>query len=231
MKLVVFDLDGTLAQTDRVDGECFTLAVAEVLPLTLLDQEWDGYEHVTDEGITHQLFKRRFGRHPAPDETARIVNRFMDLLAERHASDTSDFSEIAGAGALVNRLKEDPTWRIALATGAWRRAAEFKIQRAVLPLEGVPSAYAEDGPSREAIVRTSIERAVQTYGASGFERIVCVGDAPWDVRTARNLTLPFIGIGSGQRAGLLRDNGARHVIEDYQDMAQCLRYLEEAETP
>jgi phosphoglycolate phosphatase-like HAD superfamily hydrolase len=231
VKLVVFDLDGTLTRTNRVDEECFTLAVTEILPLTQLDQNWDDYEHVTDDGITQQLFARRFGRHPVPDETERIVDRFVELLAERHGMDTSDFSQIAGAGALVNQLKGNSSWRIALATGAWRRSAEFKIHRAALPLDGVPSAFAEDGPSRESVVRTAIERAARTYGQSEFERVVSVGDALWDVKTARNLRLPFIGIAGGQKAGLLRDNGASHVIEDYRDMERCLRYLEEAETP
>lgn len=231
MKLVVFDLDGTLTRTNRVDGECFVVAVTEVLELTELDRNWDGYEHVTDEGIIQQLFARRMARHPAPHETQRIVDRFMDLLTARHTSDTSDFLEVDGAVTLVRHLREDSTWGVALATGAWRRSAEFKIQRAALPLAGVPSAFAEDGPSREAIVTTVIQRAAETYGQSQFERIVSVGDALWDVRTARNLGLPFIGIADGRKAGLLRDNGARHVIQDYRDLERCLRYLEEAETP
>jgi phosphoglycolate phosphatase-like HAD superfamily hydrolase len=93
----------------------------------------------------------------------------------------------------------------------------------------MPAAFSEDGPSREAIVRKAIERAERRH--QRFERIVFVGDALWDVRTARNLRLPFLGIASGAQAALLRHNGASHVVEDYSDLDRCLRYLREAETP
>lgn len=231
MKLVVFDLDGTLTRTYRVDGECFVLAVSEAVQLTALDRKWDDYEHVTDEGILRELFSRRFGRLPAAHESTSIADRFMDLLTTRHGSDASDFAEVAGAQSFVRHLREQSSWGIAIATGAWRRSADFKIHRAQLPLTNIPSAFAEDGPSREAIVRTAIQRAATAYGESEFERIVSVGDALWDVKTARNLGLPFLGVASGARAGLLRDNGASHVIEDYSDTEQCLRYMEEAQTP
>ena len=58
-----------------------------------------------------------------------------------------------------------------------------------------------------------------------------VGDTVRDVRTAKNLRLPFIGVARGSKADVLRDNGAHHVIEDYHDIERCLRYLEEAKTP
>ena len=230
MRLVVFDLDGTLTRTNAVDGECFVLAVSEALEMTALDRNWDGYDHVTDEGIIRELYSRRLGRHPEANETARIVDRFMDLLSTRHASDTSRFSQVEGASAFVEELR-DRGWGIALATGAWRRSAEFKIQRADLPISDLPAAYAEDGPSREGIVRAAIERAAVRYEQTQFERVISVGDALWDVKTARKLRIPFLGIADGTKAKALQDSGATHTVEDYRDPQRCLRYLEEAEAP
>ena len=79
---------------------------------------------------------------------------------------------------------------------------------AQLPAKDIPAAFAEDGPSRESIVRAAIERAKAQYRVRHFERIVSVGDAVWDVRAARRLQLPFVGVGTGQRAVLLREEGA-----------------------
>ncbi len=231
MKLVVFDLDGTLTRTNDVDEECFVRAFMETLQLAELNQDWDSYEQVSDEGVTRQIFAERFGRHPAPDETSRIIDRFVDLLDASHGADASAFEEIPGAVRLLRQIRQDPDWAIALATGAWRRSAEFKIQRAALPVTDLPSAFAEDGPSREAIVHTAIERARKQYRQEKFERITSVGDALWDVKTARNLGLSFLGIASGARALVLRDNGASHVIEDYRDPDRCLQYLNEAQAP
>lgn len=231
MKLIVFDLDGTLARTNFIDGECFVQAILETLEVDELNTNWDEYADVTDEGITRQIFLKRYGRHPAPEETDRVVDRFLDLLGKSHSQDSSHFAEIPGAAPFLQRIQQNPNWAIAIATGAWRRSAKFKIQRAFLPIQDFPSAFAEDGPSREAIVRAAIVRAQQHYQQKSFERVISVGDALWDVRTARNLGLPFLGIAGGARAAVLRDNGASHVIEDYRDPDRCLQYLNDAHAP
>jgi len=231
MKLVVFDLDGTLTQTNAVDEDCFVRAFEEALQLTELNRNWNEYEYVTDQGILFQIFMERLGRHPAIEEHERVVTRFIELLSVRYSSDISEFAEVPGASRLIHRLRSESDWAIAIATGAWRRSAEFKIGRARLPVTDLPSAFAEDGPSRDNLVRTAIDRALIHYQQSRFERIISVGDALWDVKTARNLGLPFLGIANGARAALLRHNGASHVIEDYRDPDRCLEYLNETRAP
>ena len=231
MKLVVFDLDGTLTQTNAVDEDCFVRAFSEALKITKLNKNWNDYQYVTDQGILLQIFTERFGRHPAIEEHERVVTRFVDLLSVRYSSDVADFDEVPGATRLIHRLRNESDWAIAIATGAWRRSAEFKIGRTLLPVTDLPSAFAEDGPSRETVLQTAIDRALIRHRLSRFERIVSVGDALWDVKTARNLGLPFLGIAGGAKATLLRDNGASHVIEDYRDSDQCLEYLNETRAP
>ena len=231
MKLVVFDFDGTLARTSGVDGECFIQAFAEALQIRDFSTSWTDYEHVTDEGITRQIFVERFGRHPYIEEKEKILDHFLGLLSSRYDANNLEFGEVPGAASLVNQLRESGAWAVALATGAWRRSVEFKIQRARLPITGIPSAFGEDGPSRESIVLTAIERAAVHYRQQRFERVLSVGDGPWDVRTARKLSLPFLGIAGEPRSSALRMDGASHVIEDYRDAAQCLQYFDEARTP
>jgi phosphoglycolate phosphatase-like HAD superfamily hydrolase len=230
MNLIVFDFDGTLARTTGVDGECFIQAFDEALNLRDFSTAWMDYEHVTDEGVTRQIFLERFGRHPHDEERNRLIDRLLDLFNSRCAADQLQFCEVPGAGSLVAQLRAEG-WAVALATGAWRRSVEFKIQRARLPITDIPSAFAEDGPSRESIVLTAVERASTYYRQRQFERIVSVGDALWDVRTARKLGLPFLGIAEAKRADALLRDGASHVIEDYRNTAQCLQFLAEARTP
>jgi phosphoglycolate phosphatase-like HAD superfamily hydrolase len=141
------------------------------------------------------------------------------------------FAEIPGASAFLTELRENAEWGIALATGGWKRSAEFKIRAAGLPLFNFPAAFAEDGPSRESIVQTAIDRASTWYQCREFERIVSVGDAVWDIKTARQLNLPFLGVADEPRATLLRDSGARHVVEHYLDPVQCLRWLGDVIVP
>ena len=231
MKLVVFDFDGTLARTTGVDGECFIQAFEEALGIRGFSTIWTDYEHVTDEGVTRQIFAERHGRHPHAHEKEKLVDRLLALLSLRHAENKVDFAEVPGAGALVSQLRLGNEWAVALATGAWRRSVEFKIQHAGLSITDIPSAFAEDGPSRESIVLTAVERAAAHYRQRSFERIISVGDALWDVRTARKLGLPFLGIAEEPRASALRKGGASHVIEDFRNAAECLQFFDEARTP
>jgi phosphoglycolate phosphatase-like HAD superfamily hydrolase len=86
--------------------------------------------------------------------------------------------------------------------------------RAGLPT-GLPLASCDDGITREGILRRGIALA---EGSDG-DVIVSFGDAPWDVRAAANLRLPFIGIAAGARAQRLRRSGAAEVFANFEDAA------------
>jgi phosphoglycolate phosphatase-like HAD superfamily hydrolase len=105
------------------------------------------------------------------------------------------------------------------------------MMSAGITTDHLPLAFAEDGPTREDIVRSAIARAAASYGRPHFERLVLVGDAVWDARTARLLALPFIGVARGDDADNLRSSGVSHVIGDFRDVEQVLRCLEEATVP
>lgn len=231
MKLVVFDLDGTLAGTSAIDEACFVQAFADTLNIHRLSTNWLDYDHATDSAVTTQAFVKHFAREPHSTEIARVVERFVELLSRHHDLNSGWFAEIPGASAFLTALQQNSEWGIALATGGWKRSAEFKIRAAGLPLAEVPAAFAEDGPSRESIVETAISRASAWYRCREFERIVSVGDAVWDIQTARQLKLLFLGVAGESRAAALRDNGAGHVIENYLDPVQCLRWLRAATVP
>ena len=231
MKLVVFDLDGTLTATSSVDEACFVQAFADSLNIHRLSTNWLDYDHATDTAVASQAFLKQFGRVPESAEISKVVERFLELLRRHHDLDSALFVEIPGASTFLTELHENSKWGIALATGGWKRSAEFKIQAAGLPLANFPAAFAEDGPSRESIVRTAIDRASIWYECREFERIVSVGDALWDIKTARHLNLPFLGVAAEPRATILRNNGARHVVEHFLDPVQCLQWLGDAIVP
>ncbi len=50
MHLIVFDVDGTLVESDEFDGVLYAKAVRDVLDIDV-DEDWSSYRHVTDSGI------------------------------------------------------------------------------------------------------------------------------------------------------------------------------------
>jgi phosphoglycolate phosphatase-like HAD superfamily hydrolase len=231
MQLAVFDLDGTLTRTTRVDADCYVRAVREAFGIPSIDSDWTKYTHSTDSGITAEIFQNRFRRPPTVDEVAGFKQQFVGLLAQAFRTEPESCREVAGASAALQRLRVDPQWRIALATGSWQASAALKLQTAGLDLEGVPAAYADDSVLREEIVSLARSRALQCYRESDFSRVVYIGDAAWDVRSARRLGIPFLGIGSGRRAERLLRDGASDVLQDFSDFDRLLRGLHEVTVP
>ncbi len=231
MKLVIFDIDGTLTQTSAIDEVCFRAAYAETLALHDISSDLETCPHVSDTGITRHIYQTRLARAPHDHEEVAICARVVELLEEHHRHNPAHFAEVSGAVTMLERLAEKRDWAIAVATGCWRASAELKLRAANIRLHEKPAGFAEDGPSRETIVSAAIERAHQMYNRARFDKIVSVGDGVWDVKTAENLGLSFVGIGADKRAETLRQNGARHILPDYNHADSFFRYLEEALIP
>jgi hypothetical protein len=63
---VIFDIDGTLCDTNAVDDECYRRAAAAVLDLPTSQIDWTDAPHITDSGIARWLWERLRGRAPTP---------------------------------------------------------------------------------------------------------------------------------------------------------------------
>ncbi|MGH7712793.1 MAG: HAD family hydrolase [Gemmatimonadaceae bacterium] len=220
--LVLFDIDGTLTDTNAVDDECFCEAIALELGVTSRDVSWSESPHITDTGIAHWLWSQHRKRLPSAEELSAVRKRFIALLESQVASAPFRFREVPGARAAIRRLRDDG-WAIAFATGAWRESAVLKLGAAAIPLQDIPLACADDALSRDEIVTIASERAAPA-GRSSLTRVVSVGDGEWDVDTARRRSLPFVGIAQGARAERLSAAGASHVLSDldYDTLAQAL---------
>ncbi len=231
MKLAILDIDGTLTDTSHVDTICFTRAVAETHGVTDIGASWTNCPHVSDSGVAHQIFLDHFNREPTDEDLSPLKTRFFDLLHQHHELDATHFAEIPGARQMVTQLEQKNDWVITIATGCWQGSAKMKLAAAGIELGRFPGGFAEDSRPREGIVQAAIDRARQHYGINQFAKVVSVGDGLWDVRTAANLGLDFVGIASGERAVALNQAGARHIVGDYQNLNNFFEFLNLAEMP
>lgn len=228
-RLAIFDIDGTLTDTNAVDDECYLRAIGETLNVDCSAVAWSDAPHVTDSAIARWLWTRHRGRAPEESDLAGLQNRFVTTLRAELARAPDRFVAIEGAADLFRHLRSDG-WCVALATGGWGTSAAVKLRAAGVLATDVPMACADDAESREEIVRLAWQKAEVVTGA-GFRRVVSVGDAPWDVRTARSLGLPFVGVGAGVTEQRLRAAGATTILPHFGDASAVVRALTSASVP
>lgn len=231
MKLAIFDIDGTLTKTNDVDTQCFVKAFALEFGIEDINTDWASYGHTTDSGITLQIFQEFMGRVPEESELSRLQHRFVDLLRSCYTADNTLFAEIPGASVMLRKLRETEDWAIAFATGGWSASACMKLDSAKLDVGQLPTASADDSISREDIVNTAILRAKALYAESDFEKIVCIGDGIWDVLTAVQLQLAFVGVASGEQKIILQNAGVEQIIEDFVNFDNFVEALNTASIP
>jgi phosphoglycolate phosphatase-like HAD superfamily hydrolase len=209
MRLVIFDVDGTLTDTMAVDTQCFLRTFAETCGFANINSDWSCYKSATDAGIFQEIFESRGGRAPSAAETKHFRDHLVALI--RSAAQEKVFAAVPGAPDLLVRLKQSDEYRVAVATGCWADSARVKMASAGMCYNDYPSASADDAPEREAIVQLAMNRA------EPFSRAIYVGDGVWDIRACRKVGIPFLGIAAGMQKEKLIAAGAVRVLPDFSD--------------
>jgi beta-phosphoglucomutase-like phosphatase (HAD superfamily) len=221
MKLIIFDIDGTLTSTSGVDNEFLSQILTRFTGLASIDTNWENYPSFTDTGIAEHIVMNTMNRGVTQEEADQMEVDFMKLL---RTVPSSDFQQVQGAADFLKFLIESPDYEIAIATGSWKLSAEHKLGAAGVPYEGVPIATCNDFNVREDIMRKAEERAFDSYGRTQFDETLYFGDGIWDVRATRNLKWRMVGI--GENIEHLKELGAEHVFENFRAPAEILAGIE-----
>jgi len=217
--LVIFDIDGTLTNTVRVDEFCYVKALSDVHSIDLNSVDWSDFPNATDWGILKTLFENSLKQKLLEPDIQRTKNYFLELLRKQSSENADAFSEIPGALAFFNYLlsKKLP---LAIATGAWGKSAKFKLDNIGLKYEGLPFADSDDHYSRSEIIQTAVRLAEKQYHMK-FSRIIYFGDGEWDFTVSKELGLDFVGIDM-QENGNLRKLGVKIVLRNFRDVKNIL---------
>ena len=225
--LVIFDIDGTLCRTSRLDDDCWRAAASEILGIGSMSTDWNDYPHSTDESIASALHERVHGSKAGREDVDLLRDRFVSILRETHDASPDLMKQTSGASAFLTRLRAEGHG-IAIATGGWTASARFKLRCCGIEHDSIPAAFACDAHPRADIIEIARARAVrQGEHSLNDPAVVYVGDGLWDLTAARQLGIGFIGLASGERELLLREAGADQVFPDFLDQDRFLQALHE----
>ncbi len=228
-KLIIFDIDGTLLYSNRIDSQCFADTYEKVYQSKFPSIDWSNYPHVTDDTIFRTVIQNHFQREATSDEMHYFQNEFVASIQVKREEQPHEFKEVPNARKTIEHLLENDVYEVGIATGGWRRPAMVKLNHIGIPTANLHMSFADGNPTREDIINGVFQQT--NAKKMSFEKIVYVGDAAWDVKTTRNMNIPFIGIRREGDADFLKQFGAETVIKDYKDINLFLSSIETSEVP
>lgn len=230
MKLVMFDMDGTLTDSFSLDENCYVLAIERALGLSGVVTDWESYTHTSSSFCLEEIVRAARGLPPTPAEAAAVQRCMVELMMEIQQRSGRCTREIPGAAAALRALLARGD-AVAIASGDWELTARHKLTTAGIPFDDLPAAFCDCAHARTEIMQTALARAQAHYGCPAFERIVYIGDAAWDIRACRELGWPFVGIASSASAHRLRTLGATDVLGDYRSLDAFFLAVDRARIP
>lgn len=215
MILIIFDIDGTLVHSNKIDSQCFAQSYEQVFGQSFPSIDWRDYPHVTDDTIFDTVFQAHFKRSPTLVEQENFKDHFVNNIIAERKRQPEAFHEVPGARDMMLHLLNDPQYIVGIGTGGWHRPAMVKLGFVNIPTDDLFISAADECPTRVHIVDRAIRMAKTAH--PDIEKIVYVGDASWDVTTCREMNIPLIGIRVRGDVEVLKEMGITHVYSNFRD--------------
>ncbi len=189
MNLIVFDIDDTLTNSEYQHQWAFVKAMKE-FGISEINQNWIEYKHHTDSYILKENYENnhadKFDFSFIQDFEKRMTQLILGLKTA---------SEIKGAKQILNFITNESDYAISFATGSLLEPAFIKLDQVGIEYHKELVVGSNEIYEREGIVKMAIEKSREFHNVKSFENIISVGDGIWDMTTARNIGVNFIGIG------------------------------------
>ncbi len=225
VKLVLFDIDGTLLICGPQVRPLFASALTEVFGTA---GHVDGYDFAgrTDPRIVIDLITG--AGVPEADVRAGLP-RVRDLYLERleRSLERQGMELLPGVEELLERLAARDDVVLALLTGNWERGARTKLSRFDLNHFFPFGAFGCDGIDRSDLPPVALARAEKSIGRT-FQptETLIVGDSVHDVGCARAHGIPVLAVATGRTpATALREAGADWLIPDLREAGRAIDWL------
>ncbi len=197
MKLVLFDIDGTLLISRGIGREAKRLAMQECFGMTGdLDNHVFGgktdWRIVAELLAPHGLSVADVGR--AMPAYEGVMARHMRAIMGKYRADP-----IPHAMEVVSALRQRHDTLVGLVTGNTSKTAAVKLEMAGFdPAWFTVGAFGNESAERDDLTRLALQRACELTGAfiDGADVIV-IGDTPEDIRAARAINAIAVAVCTG----------------------------------
>jgi phosphoglycolate phosphatase-like HAD superfamily hydrolase len=208
VKLVLFDIDGTLLLSDGAGRRAIHRALREVFGGTgPADYHFDGK---TDPQIVRELMQfAGHGDERIDADMTRLLARYVDCLHEELAVPGHRPYTLPGVPRLLDALERESNVILGLLTGNLEVGAKAKLEAVGLdPRRFRIGAYGSDHEQRHQLPAIARDRTKRQLGIDvAGAAIIVIGDTPADLTCGKSLGASAIGVATGRFS---TDELARH---------------------
>ncbi|MEI9862982.1 MAG: HAD hydrolase-like protein [Limisphaerales bacterium] len=195
VKLVLFDIDGTLVHTGHAGTQAFAKTFATEFNLHHGAEKMK-FSGRTDVSLVREFFKIH-GSPETPEHFAQFFGRYVFWLD--HILARSQTQICPGVWELIHALRALPQPPVlGLLTGNIQLGAEIKLRHFNLWDQFEFGGFANDHEERDHIAAAALARGRRVLGKHlQPQEVVVIGDTPFDVRCGKFIGAKTLAVATG----------------------------------
>jgi phosphoglycolate phosphatase-like HAD superfamily hydrolase len=198
MKLVLFDIDGTLLSSEGMGRASMQRALDEVFGSPGSPEY--RYDGKTDRQIVREVMRLEGHSDEHIDSRMeKLMELYLEGLRAGAKSGKFNVQPLAGVPEILDALEARDDVVLGLLTGNIAPGARIKLSAAGIdPDRFRVNAFGSDHEHRPELPAIAQRRAGEVLGLSiAGDRLVVIGDTPADIACGRSLGARSIGVASG----------------------------------
>lgn len=196
MKLLLFDLDGTLVSTGEAGIRALDHAFKVLYNISHATHEVE-LAGKTDNLIFQDIFEQYLDQKPTMQEIKAIGQSYLTQLAIE-VPQSQNYRILAGIKSFLEKTDQNEELQLGLGTGNLEQGARIKLERAELNPFFPFGGFGSDARERDEMLKIGLSRAEAHLGRKIQARdTYIIGDTVRDVAAAQKAGYVSVAVASG----------------------------------
>lgn len=221
MKIILFDIDGTILQTNGAGTRAANRAFENIYGISEAMTRIDAAGK-TDHIILQEIFMNELNRDFSQEEAEELYKLYIPFLEEETGK--SKTTVMPGIPKLLEELSSRQDMVLGVATGNIEQGAWIKLRSAGLDHHFDFGGFGSDSHIREHLILKAFERAKSHIEENiEIKNTFVIGDTPYDINHGRAAGTITVGVATGSYSReQLEQHNPDYLFDDLTNLEEVL---------